>query len=248
MSVGRNDNCPCGSGKKYKKCCEQSASQQKMPRGLLALIGVIVALGGVGFIPALLETDDAAAPRRLAAGSTPVRRAASPVQAAAAAAAPVSPSAVAAPAAASQGQPPYPGGVWSAQHGHWHRPGATPEPAPVKNPISVQVERGAPQAVEMNAAQGGPGQVWSKEHGHWHKAAPTSPIMSGGGATALERATAAVATPMQPTIDNPVGLRVGGKPVSLQPQPGEAQPGKVWSAEHGHWHDAPGAAASTSGN
>lgn len=22
-------------------------------------------------------------------------------------------------------------------------------------------------------------------------------------------------------------------------QPGEAPPGKVWSAEHGHWHDAP---------
>jgi uncharacterized protein YecA (UPF0149 family) len=21
--VGRNDNCPCGSGKKYKKCCGQ---------------------------------------------------------------------------------------------------------------------------------------------------------------------------------------------------------------------------------
>jgi len=23
--VGRNDDCPCGSGKKYKKCCGQSA-------------------------------------------------------------------------------------------------------------------------------------------------------------------------------------------------------------------------------
>ena len=21
MSIGRNDQCPCGSGKKYKKCC-----------------------------------------------------------------------------------------------------------------------------------------------------------------------------------------------------------------------------------
>lgn len=21
MSIGRNDPCPCGSGKKYKKCC-----------------------------------------------------------------------------------------------------------------------------------------------------------------------------------------------------------------------------------
>jgi uncharacterized protein YecA (UPF0149 family) len=24
--VGRNDPCPCGSGKKYKKCCGQQAS------------------------------------------------------------------------------------------------------------------------------------------------------------------------------------------------------------------------------
>ena len=23
--VGRNDPCPCGSGKKYKKCCGQNA-------------------------------------------------------------------------------------------------------------------------------------------------------------------------------------------------------------------------------
>jgi len=21
-SIGRNDNCPCGSGKKYKQCCQ----------------------------------------------------------------------------------------------------------------------------------------------------------------------------------------------------------------------------------
>jgi hypothetical protein len=26
---------------------------------------------------------------------------------------------------------------------------------------------------------------------------------------------------------------------STSPQPGQAPPGKVWSAEHGHWHDAP---------
>jgi uncharacterized protein YchJ len=25
IRVGRNDPCPCGSGKKYKRCCEESA-------------------------------------------------------------------------------------------------------------------------------------------------------------------------------------------------------------------------------
>ncbi|MCB1075305.1 MAG: SEC-C domain-containing protein [Simkania sp.] len=27
--VGRNDPCPCGSGKKYKKCCEQKSAVQR---------------------------------------------------------------------------------------------------------------------------------------------------------------------------------------------------------------------------
>lgn len=27
--VGRNDPCPCGSGKKYKKCCEQKSYLQR---------------------------------------------------------------------------------------------------------------------------------------------------------------------------------------------------------------------------
>jgi hypothetical protein len=27
--VGRNDPCPCGSGKKYKKCCEERLEHKK---------------------------------------------------------------------------------------------------------------------------------------------------------------------------------------------------------------------------
>ena len=26
--VGRNDPCPCGSGRKYKKCCQKSFDEQ----------------------------------------------------------------------------------------------------------------------------------------------------------------------------------------------------------------------------
>ncbi|MES2122964.1 MAG: SEC-C metal-binding domain-containing protein [Chlamydiota bacterium] len=29
QKVGRNDPCPCGSGKKYKKCCEEKLSRRK---------------------------------------------------------------------------------------------------------------------------------------------------------------------------------------------------------------------------
>lgn len=28
--VGRNDPCPCGSGKKFKKCCEAKMSRKSM--------------------------------------------------------------------------------------------------------------------------------------------------------------------------------------------------------------------------
>lgn len=33
--VGRNDPCPCGSGKKYKKCCETAVKQKKFHAELL---------------------------------------------------------------------------------------------------------------------------------------------------------------------------------------------------------------------
>jgi hypothetical protein len=29
QKVGRNDPCPCGSGKKFKKCCEEKLSVKK---------------------------------------------------------------------------------------------------------------------------------------------------------------------------------------------------------------------------
>ena len=32
--VGRNDPCPCGSGKKYKNCCLQKEQQRKSPLSL----------------------------------------------------------------------------------------------------------------------------------------------------------------------------------------------------------------------
>ena len=38
LKVGRNDACPCGSGRKYKKCCE-SKEQQRGSRALLIAVG-----------------------------------------------------------------------------------------------------------------------------------------------------------------------------------------------------------------
>jgi hypothetical protein len=35
--VGRNDPCPCGSGKKFKKCCEMKQKHKKIQAQLLSV-------------------------------------------------------------------------------------------------------------------------------------------------------------------------------------------------------------------
>jgi SEC-C motif len=47
MTVARNDPCPCGSGRKFKKCC--AGKEQPTTAGLAAAIRM---KGGVGFDPA----------------------------------------------------------------------------------------------------------------------------------------------------------------------------------------------------
>ncbi len=34
--IGRNDPCPCGSGKKYKKCCEEKDKYKKFDAKVLS--------------------------------------------------------------------------------------------------------------------------------------------------------------------------------------------------------------------
>lgn len=46
MTVGRNEPCPCGSGKKYKKCC--GANRETSARGPKAALRM---KGGVAFDP-----------------------------------------------------------------------------------------------------------------------------------------------------------------------------------------------------
>jgi hypothetical protein len=73
-----------------------------------------------------------------------------------------------------------------------------------------------------------PGKVWSPEHGHWHDippegSQPVAPPPGADGSMSL--------TPMQPMP--------AATPLTPGPQPeGPVPPGKVWSPEHGHWHDA----------
>jgi hypothetical protein len=73
--AGRNDACPCGSGKKFKKCCELKQHRSRGNMVLMVIVGLLMAAGiaaGLGSFTAA-PTDTAR-----------------------------------------------PGGVWSAEHGHYH--------------------------------------------------------------------------------------------------------------------------------
>ena len=55
MKTNRNDPCPCGSGKKYKNCCEQkrfqSGDENRITRLLItAAVGVFLAVFLLGVI------------------------------------------------------------------------------------------------------------------------------------------------------------------------------------------------------
>ena len=132
MAVNRNDPCPCGSGAKYKRCCERQERNPLTPAAIVLML--VVVGGGAVAVMALMQA---------------------------------------------------------------------PEPG--------------------NTAQ----RVWSEEHKHWHTV--------GGG----EKGTA----PGVPVPGGPIpagGLPDAAAPKTPVPQPpGPAPAGKVWSAEHGHWHDAP---------
>ena len=44
--LGRNDRCACGSGKKFKSCCEGKTSATSLSRVLMVALAIAV-LGGI---------------------------------------------------------------------------------------------------------------------------------------------------------------------------------------------------------
>ncbi len=142
MRVGRNEACPCGSGKKFKSCCEGKPRTSRGLLLLLATIGVLALVGLGSFIAG------SRARKTTLAGSAP---------------------GAAAPRANTPQPGPAPAGkAWSQEHGHWHdaapnaggRPPAAAEPQ-VQSPTTPQPQPPGPVPA---------GKVWSTEHGHWHDA------------------------------------------------------------------------------
>jgi hypothetical protein len=223
--IGRNEPCPCGSGKKYKNCCFKQGilhNKKKQNKAALIVLGGVILIAGAISISKM--TSSSPSPIQAPAGqlplsSTPVL----PNQTNSTAGIPNSP------------QPPGPvppGKVWSTEHGHWHDVPVTTNvlsnnstttassnpstSAPIFDIVPQQLESQTQTPGTITPQPPGPapaGKVWSAEHGHWHDAPVTGQVTPG----------------VQPA-----------QPGQLTPQPpGPAPAGKVWSAEHGHWHDAP---------
>lgn len=91
MRVGRNESCPCGSGKKFKACCAGKSSRTS--RGMAMLVGTIGVIAAVGIIASVRDTGS---------DNTNVAGVVSPRS------------------ARPQPGPAPAGKVWSAEHGHWH--------------------------------------------------------------------------------------------------------------------------------
>ena len=44
MHIGRNDPCPCGSGRKFKRCCLDKRRQMPFEYKVLAGLGAVILL------------------------------------------------------------------------------------------------------------------------------------------------------------------------------------------------------------
>jgi hypothetical protein len=110
MKVGRNDRCPCGSGKKYKQCCGPAEDARSKRRSTYAMVATAVVLAlGIGGIVVLISSESGPSNRVWSAehghwhdaNGVELGRSSSM------------------PGARPTGPAPA-GKVWSAEHGHWH--------------------------------------------------------------------------------------------------------------------------------
>ena len=111
--IGRNDPCPCGSGTKYKQCCEGKAAEKTafVTKWIAVIFGILVLLVAVGTVASFFTDDQSndAPPGKV---WSPEHRHWHNVGGAGTRS-----------AARSVPRPPGPappGKVWSSDHGHWH--------------------------------------------------------------------------------------------------------------------------------
>ncbi len=66
-AVGRNARCPCGSGKKYKRCCALKSQQRMTMRSwlLMSAIGLMLLAGAVIGFSSFGDVGQSQAPGRV---------------------------------------------------------------------------------------------------------------------------------------------------------------------------------------
>jgi hypothetical protein len=67
MKIGRNDPCFCGSGKKYKQCCEKKAIEKsnRFTKWAAIVFGGLLLIGALAMASSLVNNDAPAAPGRV---------------------------------------------------------------------------------------------------------------------------------------------------------------------------------------
>jgi hypothetical protein len=104
MKVGRNDPCPCNSGKKHKQCCGVKGTPTHRMWNTALILVLVILLGGGAVAIYTAATDEPVAPAGKVWSEEHGHWHDAPV-----------------PTAASLPPgPPPPGKVWSPEHGHWH--------------------------------------------------------------------------------------------------------------------------------
>ncbi|HUO84870.1 MAG TPA: hypothetical protein VM534_07125 [Thermoanaerobaculia bacterium] len=94
---------------------------------------------------------------------------------------------------------------------------------------------GAPVQTTAQTTAQSPGmdRIWSEEHGHWHNApAAGKPVATPTGQSVR---------PLVSVLPDGTAVRnqdARARSSSFPQPPGPVPAGKVWSPEHGHWHDA----------
>lgn len=65
-AIGRNEPCPCGSGRKYKRCCALKAQKASLgSRVAISVIGLMLLTGAVYMFVSINDDDQALQPERV---------------------------------------------------------------------------------------------------------------------------------------------------------------------------------------
>jgi hypothetical protein len=67
MKIGRNDPCTCGSGKKYKQCCERKAIEKSnaFTKWAFVIFGGLLLIGALAMASSMVNNEGPVAPGRV---------------------------------------------------------------------------------------------------------------------------------------------------------------------------------------